>query len=222
MSDNKKSNKVRLVLRIFFALVAIGALVVAILISPLGAKLRGNKDNTTTTQVQVVETTTEKTEPSTEEKNEEDTSIAGESAENTDTSVTIPPPTQEQENIYKNYTLFINTYDFTYTESKGVTTVVRKDNADITMVITPTGETSYLELCDTAKASLGDEDTDKKLPIQSLNSCYSSQNGETVTTIYCIDDGKGGSIEVKCQYPASDEKAEGQFQLMLSMFKVTK
>lgn len=218
MADNKKSNKVRLILSIIFAVIAIVALVVTVLISPIGSKILGKEE--TTTQ-KIVETTTEKaTETTTEATDSTENAEVSEETEPTSETIVVPPPTQPVENIYKNYTLFINTFEFSHTEKKGVTTITRNDNNDIKMVITPKGDTSYAALCESSKALLGDEKTDKKLPISALNACFSSESDGIVTTIYCVDDGKGGSVEIKCQYPASDEKAESQFTLMLSMFKI--
>ena len=139
-------------------------------------------------------------------------------------SVSIPPSTDPTPDIYKNYSIFIDKRTFDYTENEGVTTLVAKNNKQVTITVTPHRDISYTQLCTETKKSHAQLPADKNLKLKNLNTAFSSQTGDKdddiITTIYCIDDGKGGSIELKSQLPVSAEGYKDDIQLVLSMFTV--
>lgn len=227
MAEQKKSNnKTRIAIRVIFGIIAVASLVTMVLISPFGKRLMG-KGETTTTEA-VVETIpggveTEPVVPQTKE----DTAAESEVQEETTNvappvSVSVPQPTQPVENPLKNYSIFINSYKFNYTEENGITTAVAKDDENVKMTVTPKGDVTYTDLCEKAKSELGSPASDRKLQIANANTCYSSENDRIKTTVFCVDDGKGGSIEIRYQYPADKDGYEDEFRFMISMFKVEK
>lgn len=222
MSDtkNKNTDNTRKALNIVFACVAIGAAVATVLLSPFGKRLISKAETTvpeitweamqnTLTTAEAIETT----EPS--ETAEATSSIAP--------SVSIPSPTIPTKDPYKNYTLFIDPKTFNSSLERGVTTLIAKGNENVTMTITPLKDKSYTDLCSETEKTCA-LSNDKKLNIKNLYSCYRSQSGDKdndiITTVYCIDAGNGGSIEIKYQYPVSAKEYEKNFDILLSMFKV--
>lgn len=220
-SKNMNTDKTRQVLNIIFACVAIGAAVAAFLLSPMGRRLTSPKETMPSEitweamQSEVITTkeTTDLPETSTSVNTSSDKP-----------SVSVPEPTSPTVDPYKNYTLFIDKSTFDFTLETGVTTITAKGNANVKMTITPLNNTSYTKLC-TDTENVHAAITDKEmLKIENLNSCYRSQTGDKdediITTVYCVDDGKGGSIEIKYQFPVSAKEYEKNFDILLSMFKV--
>ena len=222
MAEQKKtSGKARIAIRVVFGIIAVASLVAMVLISPFGKRLMGKEE---TTQP-VVETIpgglqTEPLVPQTEAAT--DNSQAQEDTAVTAPSVSVPQPTQPVENHLKNYSIFINSYKFNYVEENGVTTAVAKDDENVKMTVTPKSDVTYTDLCDNANAQCGSPISDRRLEIANANACYSTEMDHVKTTIYCIDDGNGGSIEIKYQYPSEKDDFENEFRFMLSMFKVDK
>lgn len=211
------SDKGRRVLNVVFLCVAVGAAVTTLLLTPFGKRLLPNADTTaqsTTTSTAVSTTVTEAhtvTESETDSKSEE-------------TTVFVPEPTEPTVDPYKNYSVLINKTKFNYTEEKGVTTLTAKDNENVILTVTPFTDKSYTKLCEETKElhdaiSVGDEFT-----VEALNSAYRSQTGDKdddiITTVYCVDDGKGGSIEIKYQTPVNAREFENDFNILLSMFTI--
>ncbi len=219
-SKNKNTNNTRKILNIVFACIAIGAAVATILLSPFGKRLISKEETT------IQEITWEAMQNPVTTKENTQTVEASETAESTSSdipSISVPLPTVPAKDPYKNYTLFIDPRTFTSTSDRGVTTVTAKENKDVSLIITPIKDKGYNELCaDTEK--IYSPITDKKLNVKSLYSGYRLQSGDKdndiITTVYCIDDGRGGSIEIKYQYPVSAREYEKDFDILLSMFKV--
>ncbi len=218
MTDNK--NKVRQILNIVFACVAVGAAVVTFLLTPFGRRLTGKAEITDTLQETEFSQSTVPSAPSvtyTETVSVPETTEAP--------SFSVPHSTEPTIDPYKNYTLFIDRSTFDSKCETGVTTLTAKGNSNVKMTITPLSNVSYTKLCADTKKSFAVFTDKGMLKIESLNSCYRSQTGDkdddVVTTVYCIDDGKGGSIEIKYQYPVIAKEYEKDFDILLSMFKVT-
>lgn len=224
MAETKKpsNDKTRRILNITFACIAVGALIATVLLSPFGKRLL-KKEETTAVETQAHTEVTVNTEKpvvtETRVLNDGDTAEA-----NTAPSVSVPPSTNPVQDIYKNYSVFIDKRTFDYTENEGVTTLVAKDNKQVTITVTPHKDMSYSQLCTEVKKSHAQLPADKKLNLKNLNTAFSSQTGDkdsdVITTVYCIDDGKGGSIELKTQLPVSAEGYKDDIQLVLSMFTV--
>lgn len=222
-SKNIKSDKPRQILSIIFACVAIGAAVATFLLSPAGRRLT-SKDDTTIPPItwETMESTIETIPPvtETEAQNQVETPVINSES----SSISIPQPTSPTTDPYKNYTFFIDKSVFDSTVNEGVTTLTVKGNEKVKMTVTPLREVSYSQLCENTKKSHAPLTDKEILKIESLNSCYRSQTGDMdediVTTVYCIDDGNGGSIEIKYQYPNSAKDYENNFDILLSMFKV--
>ena len=217
---NQNTDNTRKILNIIFACVAIGAAVATFLLSPLGKKITPKEETTapeiTWEAMQNPITTKENTE--TVETSENSTEMPSDIP-----SVSIPLPTTPVKDPYKNYTLFIDPMTFTSTSHRGVTTITAKENQNVTLIVTPFKEKSYTELCTDTEKTFSPI-TDKKLNVKCLYSGYRLQSGDKdtdiITTVYCVDNGKGGSIEIKYQYPVSAKDYEKDFDILLSMFKV--
>ena len=125
----------------------------------------------------------------------------------------------------KGYAILVDTTSFTFTEDEnGITTITAKGNDKVKMTITPLSDVSYDTLCLDTLAFYGEMGESSALKIGSKNSAYRSQTGDKdddiVTTIYCVDNGKGGSIEIRYETPVSADSYSEDFETMLSMFKV--
>lgn len=211
------------------ACVTMVAAVVAFFLTPMGRRIVGEK-----------KVTAEQTESSFNETvqnvitTESPTITTGDTATLGDTetssevipeeSVTVPKPTEPTTNPYKNYTLFIDKKTFDYTEVQGVTTLVAKDNKNVKMTITPIKSQSYGEYCAELLDNYGSMGESERLAIVNTNSAFQSQTGDKdsdiITTVYCVDDGEGGCIEIKYQTPVSAKAYAKTFQGLLTMFKV--
>ena len=88
------------------------------------------------------------------------------------------------------------------------------------MTVTPMADVTYTDLCSRANAQCGSPISDRRLEIANANACYSTEADHVKTTIYCVDDGNGGSIEIKYQYPSDKDSYEDDFRFMISMFSV--
>ena len=125
----------------------------------------------------------------------------------------------------KGYAILVDTTSFTFTEAEdGVTTITAKGNDKVKMTITPLNDVSYDTLCLDTIAFYGEMGESSALKIGNKNSAYRSQTGDKdddiITTVYCVDNGKGGSIEIRYETPVSADSYSGDFETMLSMFRV--
>lgn len=228
MAEQKKSkNTARIVVRVAFGVLAVASLVIMVLISPFGKRLMG-KEEASTSSADIVETipggvetkplvTAAPTQAPDEATSAEDTPATAPAV-----SVSVPQPTQPIDNPLKNYSIFINSYKFNYSEENGVTSAVAKDDDKVKLTVTPKGDVTYSALCDSANGEFGAPISDRRLQIANANTCYSSENDHIKTTVFCIDDGNGGSIEIRYQYPSEKDDFEEEFRFMISMFKVDK
>ena len=219
MAEKQPTNtKTRRVLNVLFACIAIIAAVATVLLSPFGKRLIGKGDEITT---EVTRATTEATVAITLPVIETAAQTNADTTEKTEEpSISIPPSTDPIVDIYKNYSIFIDKRTFDFTESNGVTTLVAKNNKNVTLTVTPHKDKSYTELCVDVKNSYTQLPADQRLKIENLNTGFSSQANDLVTTIYCIDDGRGGSIEVKYQLPVGVTEYADDIKLSLSMLTI--
>ncbi len=224
MSDKKKTtnkkkfrinDNVLRILNIIFAVIAVISLVATILLSPVGAKiLKRDKtpDTPTTTEV-----------------------LMGETAANTDEteirfglyyspsldSYYWPEPTEPTVDTLTPYSIVVNSYRFTYVNEAGITTVTAKEDSSAVMIITPRSGVDYTSLTETISAEFGNP-TDKVLERVQISCSYSAEKDNYKTVVYCVDDLKGGSIEIRYTLPTNYENSyETQFELMLDMFDLT-
>lgn len=233
MSDKKKQSLI-----IVLCILAVIIAVVAIAFAPFGKKATGNGDSPNITESfesteAVVEsssteethapTITETTVNTTSESETETTTEAETAA--TETSVLIPPSTDPKINPNKNYTFFIDKSVFEASENDdGVTTLTAKKNGSVKITVTPVREMSYKECCRATEKKHQKLSVSEALEIENLNTAYRSRTGDgkgdVITTVYCIDDGKGGCIVIECRTPVGETKYMETIEIMLSMFKV--
>ncbi len=120
----------------------------------------------------------------------------------------------------KKYTFFLDERMFTSSQEGNVTTIRAIDNPEVKMTITPKRGTSYTQLCtDTEEYASPTEDL-CTLNVSTIYSAYEVQSDGVITTIYCVDDGTGSSIEIKYSVPETDTEYTEGFDLLLSMFKL--
>ena len=120
----------------------------------------------------------------------------------------------------KKYTFFLDKQMFTSSEEGNITTILAIDNPEVKMTITPIRGTSFTQLCtDTEQYALPTEDL-CQLNVSTIYSAYEVLSDGVITTIYCIDDGTGSSIEIKYSVPENDTEYTDGFNLLLSMFKL--
>ncbi len=212
MSDKKKRNLI-----IVLCILAVVIAIVAIAFAPFGKKATGDSDSPNITDVpEITQITTDP--PATSEPSE--------TADiSTETTFVVPPSTDPVINPNKNYTLFIDKTVFDYSENDdGITTLTAKDNGSVKMTITPVREMSYKECCRATEKKHQKLSSSAALKIENTNTVYRSQTGDTdsdiITTVYCVDDKKGGCIIIDCRTPVNATKYMETIEIMLSMFKV--
>lgn len=211
MSDKKRRNLI-IVLCVLAVIIAI----VAIAFAPFGKKATGDSDSPKITE----------TEFSTQESTTlQETEAIYTSAVATDTTFVMPSSTDPIVNPNKNYTLFIDKTTFESKENDdGVTTLTGKENPSVKVTITPIKDMGYKECCRVAEKNHKKLDNSVKLEIENTNTVYRSQTGDgdndIVTTVYCVDDNKGGCIVIECRTPVSATEYIKTIEIMLSMFKV--
>lgn len=208
------SDKKRRTLIIVLCVLAVVVAVAAIIVAPFGRKATGETDSPAITQN--AQSTTENTAVSTNTTSEE---ISEE------VSFSVPPSTEPNINPNKNYTLFIDKSTFSFTENEdGTMELVAKDNSNVKMTITPIRDESYKQRCNKAEDNHSKLSNSENLEIENTNSAYRSQTGDKgsdiITTVYCVDDNKGGCIEIMYQTPVSATEYAETIEIMLSMFKV--
>ncbi len=215
MSDKKKRNLI-----IVLCVLAVVIAIVAIAFAPFGKKATGDSDSPNitdvpeSTQTTVVTTTT--SEPS---ETVESTVLS------TETTFVVPSSTDPIINPNKNYTLFIDKSVFESSENDdGITTITAKDNGSVKMTITPIREMGYKECCRATEKNHKKLNSSAALKIENTNTVYRSQTGDSdsdiITTVYCVDDKKGGCIIIECRTPVNATKYMETIEIMLSMFKV--
>ena len=219
MSDKKKRNLI-----IVLCVLAIVIAIVAIAFAPFGRKATGNSDSPNITDNS--ETIQSVAQSSSEVPSETETATMQETeSSSTETTIVIPPSTDPIVNPNKNYTLFI---DKTVFESKenddGVMTLTAKDNGSVKMTITTVREMSYKQCCKATEKNHKKLSNSANLKIENTNTVYRSQTGNSdsdiITTVYCVDDKKGGCIVIECRTPVGATKYMETIEIMLSMFKV--
>ena len=219
MSDKKKRNLI-----IVLCVLAIVIAIVAIAFAPFGRKATGNSDSPNITDNS--ETIQSVAQSSSEVPSETETATMQETeSSSTETTIVIPPSTDPIVNPNKNYTLFI---DKTVFESKenddGVMTLTAKDNGSVKMTITPVRDMSYKQCCKATEKNHKKLSNSANLKIENTNTVYRSQTGNSdsdiITTVYCVDDKKGGCIVIECRTPVGATKYMETIEIMLSMFKV--
>lgn len=212
MSDKKKRNLI-----IVLCVLAIVIAIVAIAFAPFGKKATGNSDSPNITDVsEITQTTTEIT---TTSESSETTVLS------TETTFVVPSSTDPIINPNKNYTLFIDKTIFVSSENDdGMTTITAKDNGSVKMTITPVREMSYKQCCTATEKNHKELERSAKLDIKNTNTAFRSQTGDNdsdiITTVYCVDDNKGGCIIIECRVPVGATKYMETIEIMLSMFKV--
>lgn len=213
-------NKARQILNIIFACIAVGSAVTAFLLTPFGKRLTGKAE---TSPSQTVTSATQSVTQSFTETPAQSGGDSSTAAPVTDSTVSAQTSTPTA-GLYKDYTFFIDKSKFDYTCENGITSLTAKGNADVKMTVKQFADVSYTKLCTDTEKSYSKLADSEKLEIENPNTCYRSQTGDKqtdiITTVYCIDDNKGGSIEVKYQYPVGAEAYKTDFDILLSMFKV--
>ena len=219
MSDKKKRNLI-----IVLCVLAVVITIAAIAFAPFGKKATNKSDSPNITDNSIVTQSVE--ESNFEEASEtETTTVQLPENSSTDTSIAIPPSTDPIVNPNKNYTLFIDKTVFESSENEdGVTTLTAKDNGSVKMTITPVRDMGYKQCC-TATEKIHKKLTDSaKLKIENNNTAFRSQtgdgDGDIITTVYCVDDKKGGCIIIECRTPVNSTQYMETIEIMLSMFKV--
>ena len=211
MSDKKKRNLI-----IILCVLAVVIAVVAIAFAPFGKKAIGNSDSPNITDIS--ESTQTITETTTSDFSE--TTVLS-----TETTFVIPSSTDPIINPNKNYTLFIDKTVFESNENyDGITTITAKNNSSVKMIITPVREMSYKQCCNATEKKHEELDRSAKLDIKNANTAFRSQTGDSdsdiITTVYCVDDNKGGCIVIECRVPVGATGYMETIEIMLSMFKV--
>lgn len=209
------SDKTRRILQVFFACVAVISAIAVILLLKQSKTSEKNQPVTSHTTPVIITTSAAVAVNTTEEQ-----------APVSDISQAEPVfrPTEPTTSPYKNYAIFIDKKTFDFTEEKGVTTLVAKANDKVVMTVTPHLDKNYTEHCTELLNSFAPMGDSENLNIEQINSGYRSQTGDMdddiITTVYCVDDGNGGCVEIKYQTPVSAQNYEKNFKILLSMFKI--
>ena len=214
MSDKKKRNLI-----IVLCVLAVVIAIVAIAFAPFGKKATGDSDSPNISDVSEITQTTTEISTTAEVSETTKTTVSSE------TTFAVPSSTDPIINPNKNYTLFIDKTIFESSEnSNGITTLTAKDNGAVKMTITPVREMSYKQCCTATEKNHKKLSSSAALKIENTNTVYRSQTGDSdsdiITTVYCVDDKKGGCIVIECRTPVNATKYMETIEIMLSMFKV--
>ena len=203
---NEKTRKI--INRICAVIAVASAIATVLLLPPVKSFLKGSEPD-----APVIETTAP-----------ESPSLQNGSETSEPLTESAPDHTTALMNNEKNYTLFIDARNYDFVTEKGATTIVAKDNKNVKMVITPERDKPYSVLCDEMLNFYQPLSDSEKLDITSENSAFRSQSGDTdadvITTVYCVDDGNGGSVEIVEQLPVNAQGYEKSFDIFLSTFKI--
>lgn len=215
MSDKKKRNLI-----IVLCVLAVVIAIVAIAFAPFGKKATGNSDSPNIADSSEISPTSIVTTTTSEPAETTEATVIS-----TETTFVVPSSTDPVINPNKNYTLFIDKTIFDVSENDdGITTLVAKDNSNVKMTITPVREMGYKECCRATEKNHKKLSSSAALKIENTNTVYRSQTGDgdsdIITTVYCIDDKKGGCIVIDCRTPVNSTKYMDTIEIMLSMFKV--
>ena len=120
----------------------------------------------------------------------------------------------------KSYTFFLDKRVFSRSVNEEVTTIRAIKNNSIKMTITPLHGTSYITLCNSTKEYAEEIYEYSPLNVDTLYSVYQTKKDGNTTTIYCVDDGLGSSIEIKYTVPENETEIAESFNILLSMFKL--
>ena len=214
MSDKKKRNLI-----IVLCVLAVVIAIVAIAFAPFGKKATGDSDSPNISDVSEITQTTTEISTTAEASETIETTVS------TETTFAVPSSTDPTINPNKNYTLFIDKTIFESSEnSDGITTLTAKDNGAVKMTITPVREMSYKQCCTATEKNHKKLSSSAALKIENTNTVYRSQTGDSdsdiITTVYCVDDKKGGCIVIECRTPVNATSYMETIEIMLSMFKV--
>ena len=214
MSDKKKRNLI-----IVLCVLAVVIAIVAIAFAPFGKKATGDSDSPNISDVSEITQTTAEISTTTEVSETTKTTVS------TETTFVVPSSTDPIINPNKNYTLFIDKTIFESSENgDGITTLTAKDNGAVKMPITPVREMSYKQCCTATEKNHKKLSSSAALKIENTNTVYRSQTGDSdsdiITTVYCVDDKKGGCIVIECRIPVNATSYMETIEIMLSMIKV--
>lgn len=137
--------------------------------------------------------------------------------DNNETAITTPQSTHKAK---KDYAFFLDKRVFSRSVNEDITIVRAIKNNSIKMTITPLHGTSYTKLCSDTKRYAEEIFEYSPLNVSTLYSVYRTTENGNITTVYCIDDGLGSSIEIKYTIPEDDEEIAESFDILLSMFKL--
>ncbi len=210
----KFSNKKRIIPIIVLTCLIVASTICVVLLTPFGKQLLGmgkNGEPVETSETEIISEIVKTT---------EETSEATLASTDETSSVFIPKPTNPEVDTDKNYSIFVNKRVFDCIEAEGVTTLTAKDNKNVIITVTPYRNLSYSALCSNT-VKLHERDTEQpKLNVENLYAAYHSDTNGTTTTVYCIDDGNGGSIKLKYERPSNANKYDKDFEIAVSMFNV--
>ena len=214
MSDKKKRNLI-----IVLCVLAVVIAIVAIAFAPFGKKATGDSDSPNISDVSEITQTTTEISTTAEVSETTETTVS------TETTFAVPSSTDPIINPNKNYTLFIDKTVFESRENDdGITTLTAKDNGNVKMTITPVREMSYKQCCTATEKNHKKLSGSAALKIENTNTVYRSQTGDSdsdiITTVYCVDDKKGGCIVIECRTPVNATSYMETIEIMLSMFKI--
>lgn len=215
MSDKKKRSLI-----IVLCVLAVVIAIVAIAFAPFGKKATGDSDSPNISDVSEATKATTEISTTTEVSEATETTVPS-----TETTFLVPSSTDPIINPNKNYTLFVDKNVFESSEnSEGILTLTAKDNGNVKMTITPVREMSYKQCCNATEKNHKKLSSSAALKIENTNTVYRSQTGDSdsdiITTVYCIDDKKGGCIVIDCRTPVNATEYMETIEIMLSMFKV--
>lgn len=223
MSDNKKTtnkkkfrinDKTLRIINIIFAVIAVVSLVATILLSPLCDKMFKRDEPSDAP-------TTEKASDETVDSDDETEIRNGLYYSPSLDRYYWPEPTEPIVDTATPYSIVVNPRRFTYVNEAGVTTITAKEDSTAVMVITPLVGVDYATLTDTVSAEMG-KPTEQLLERVEICTSYSLEKDGYKTVVYCVDDLKSGSIEIRYTLPTNYENSyESQFELMLDMFELS-
>lgn len=151
------------------------------------------------------------------------TTEASESVTTASTSAESAAPSTTGTGAKGEYSITVDETAFSSAQKGDVMTITAKKNKAVQMTITTLKNKSYDAQCEELKKSYAPMGDTGRLNISNKNAGFRIQSGDenndTITTVYCVDNGAKGCVVIKYTTTVAASKGFGaQLQKMLSTF----
>ncbi len=119
----------------------------------------------------------------------------------------------------KRFTMFIDEKTFTSVKEEDCVTVTAIKDKSVVLTANALHGTSYSALCEKYRNDYTQIYSYAELNVELPYNVYQKETDGLITTVYCIDDGLGSSVEIKYTMPSDNGDYKESFDILLSTFK---